>query len=242
MKQFKVERAIILAAGLGTRMRPVTDNLPKPLVKVLEKRIIETSLDALIAADINDIYIVCGYLADKFQCLADNYPTLKFIINNQYRESNNISSILCAKNLIRNAYVIEGDLFLKNPDIITPFQSESNYLGIYKNYTGDWCLYSDKDGYINKMAIGGRDCYQMVGISYWTAEDGEKLANHAEKVFTSPDGKARYWDEIALSIFKSEYKIRIRKCTAEDVVEIDTFEELKEIDSTYLKWSVQNET
>ena len=242
MKKSKVDKAIILAAGLGSRMRPVTNNLPKPLVKILGKRIIETALDALLAAEITDIYVVCGYLAEKFQCLKENYPTLKFLTNNQYRESNNISSILCAKDLIRNAYVIEGDLFLKNPSVITPFQSESNYLGIYKSHTDDWCFYKDKDGYINKLDIGGNNCYQMAGISYWTAEDGAKLASHAEKVFSSQEGRALYWDEIALTIFKSEYKIAIRECAEDDVVEIDTFQELQEIDSSYLNWSVQNET
>ena len=242
MKKIKVDKAIILAAGLGKRMRPVTNELPKPLVKVFDKRIIETILDALIAAEINDIYVVCGYLAEKFQCLKDKYPALNFLLNNQYYESNNISSILCAKDLIRNAYVIEGDLFLKNPSIIPPFQSESNYVGIYKNHTADWCFYKDKDGYINKLTVGGNNCYQMVGISYWTAKDGEKLARHAEKVFASPEGKTLYWDEIALTIFKSEYKIGIRECVVNDVVEIDTFQELQEIDSRYLNWSLQNET
>ena len=235
MKEVKVSRAIILAAGLGSRMNPVTNNLPKPLIKVRGKRIVETSIDALIMAGINDIYIVCGYLADKFQCLADKYPNIKFMFNEHYKESNNISSIICAGNMIENAYVIEGDLFLRNPNIITPIQqAESNYLGIYTNYTDDWCFNVDDEGYIKKISIGGQNCYQMVGISYWTAEDGKKLINHAEKVFESPDGKNKYWDEIAFSLFTSEYKIKIRNCSAEDVVEIDTLKELQALDSTYL--------
>ena len=235
MQETKVERAIILAAGLGSRMSPITDNLPKPLVKVSGKRIIETSIDAILSAGIDDIYIICGYLANKFQCLKDKYPMLKFIINKQYREANNISSILCAKDLIKNAYVVEGDLFVKKPSIITSNQSESNYLGIYTPTTDDWCLYSDESGYINKIDVGGHDCYQMVGISYWTAEDGKKLSYHAEKVFNSPGGKEKYWDEIALSIFAADYKIRIRECSFEDVIEIDTLSELQAIDSSYLK-------
>lgn len=234
MKEKKVERAVILAAGLGTRMSPVTDNLPKPLVKVSGRRIIETLLDALKIAEINDIYIVCGYLAEKFNCLKDKYPNLKFITNKYYRDANNISSVLCAKNLIKNAYIIEGDLFLKNPALISPNQSESNYLAIYTKQTDDWCFKLGNDGYINKIEVGGRNCYQMVGISYWTEKDGEKLARHIEKVFSSPDGKNKYWDEVALSLFLPEYKIKIRECFFEDVIEIDTLEELKKLDSSYL--------
>ena len=170
MQEKKVERAVILAAGIGSRMKPITDNLPKPLVKVLGKRIIETSIDALLMAGINDIYIVCGYLAEKFQCLAEKYPNLKFIFNEHYKDSNNISSIISAGNLVENAYIIEGDLFLRNSQIITANQAETNYL-------------------VTKIAVGGKDCYQMVGISYWTAEDGKKLIEHANKVFQTADGK-----------------------------------------------------
>ena len=238
MQNIKVERAIILAAGLGSRMLPVTEYLPKPLVKVLGKRIMETSLDALLASGIEEIYVVCGYLADKFQCLRDNYPMIRFVINDNYKHANNISSVLCVKDLIRNAYVIEGDLLLKNSDVITPFQSESNYLAFPVRHTNDWCFYTDQNGYIRDLRIGGSDCYQMVGISYWTEEDGEKLAEHAEWVFSSPDGKEKYWDEIALSVFKSEYKIRVRECKPEDVIEIDTLEELQSIDPIYRKGSV----
>ena len=233
MQEKKVERAVILAAGIGSRMKPITDNLPKPLVKVLGKRIIETSIDALLMSGINDIYIVCGYLADKFQCLAEKYPNLKFVLNEHYKDTNNISSIISAGNLVENAYIIEGDLFLRNSQIITANQAETNYLGIYTNSTNDWCFDVNDAGYITKIAVGGKDCYQMVGISYWTAEDGKKLIEHANKVFQTADGKNKYWDEIALKFFAEEYKIKIRNCSFEDVTEIDTLKELQAIDSTY---------
>jgi len=233
MKNNKVSRAVILAAGLGTRMKPLTDNLPKPLIEVARRRIIETSLDALIDVGIEDIYVVCGYLFDKFKVLEKKYPNLKFLFNENYDKANNISSILCAKNLVENAYIIEGDLFVRNPKVITPFQNESNYLAIKVDKTDDWCFEVDEQKYIKKISVGGVDCWQMVGISYWTEEDGKKLAEHTEKIFNSPDGKEKYWDEIALSFFISEYKIKVRECDFDDVIELDTVEELQNLNSAY---------
>ena len=238
MKNNKVERAVILAAGLGTRLKPVTDKIPKPLVKVNDKRIIETALDALLSVGIEDIYIVCGYLAEKFQILQSKYPMLKFINNKYYSETNNISSILSAKNLIRNAYILEGDLLIKNPKVITPYQNESNYLAVKVSKTDDWCFKTDEQNYIKKIMVGCDDeCFQMVGISYWTEEDGIKLAAHTEKIFNSANGRQIYWDEIALSYFISEYKIRVRECSPKDIIEIDTLKELQALDSSYKEMS-----
>ena len=106
----RVKRAVILAAGLGSRMAPVTDMLPKPLVRVNGKRIIDTLLDALLSAGIEEIYIVRGYLAEKFDELKQAYPMIRFIENPHYHEANNIGSILCAGSLVENAYILGSSL------------------------------------------------------------------------------------------------------------------------------------
>ncbi len=69
----KVKTAILLSAGLGTRMRPITHSIPKPLVKVNDKSLIETVIDSLVYYGIENIYIVTGYLADKFSFLEKKY-------------------------------------------------------------------------------------------------------------------------------------------------------------------------
>ena len=96
----------------------------------------------------------------------------------------------------------------------------------------DWC-FTLKDGYIDKWKIGGIDCYQEVGISYWNEQDGHRLSTDLKESFEMPGGKEKYWDSSALSDFKDHYKIQIRECSPDDIVEIDTFNELKKIDKTY---------
>lgn len=232
LEPYRAKRAVFIAAGFGSRLAPITLNTPKPLVRVKGTRIIDTLLDACLHAEINEIYIVRGYLAEQFDQLLYKYPMIKFLENPVYNEANNISSGMIAKNLLSNAYVFEADLYLSNPDIIKKYHYNSDFLAIPKERTDDWC-FTIKDGVIKEEKVGGINCYQMVGISYWSKEDGEKLAEDIPEVYSSPGGKERYWEQVPLVYKKDHYAVEVRECRDEDIVEIDTFNELKAIDKTY---------
>lgn len=233
LEPYRVKRAIFLAAGFGSRMVPITFNTPKPLVRVHGTRMIDTLLDAVVAAGIPEIVVVRGYLGEQFDQLLYKYPMIKFMENPMYNEANNISSAMVARYLFQNAYVLEADLVLSNPNIIRKYEYSPNFLGIPVERTDDWCLYTDKNGYIVEQCVGGTNCYQMIGISYWNAESGARLANDIDAVYHSPGGKERYWEQVALLYKKENYKVAIRECKADDVVEIDSYNELKQIDSLY---------
>ena len=233
LEPYRVKRAVIIAAGFGSRLVPVTLNTPKPLVRVNGKRIIDGILDALLAAGIEDIVIVRGYLSEQFDQLLYKYPNIKFIENPVYNEANNISSAMCARYLLQNAYLCEADLLLYNPALICKYQYCSNYLGVPVDVTDDWC-FKTKNGIITKLCVGGTNCHHMFGISYWNAQDGARLAGHIEQVYNSPGGKERYWDQVALEYHLDEYKIAVRECSFDDIAEIDTYRELKQIDDTYV--------
>ena len=232
LEPYRVKRAILIAAGLGSRLIPITLNTPKPLIRVKGKRIIESLLDALIEADIEEIYIVRGYLGEQFDTLLYKYPNLKFITNDKFNEANNISSVVLAKDYLQNAYIVESDLLLHNKNLIKKYQYSSNYLGIPVESSNDWCLHTTNK-IISKVSIGGENCFQMVGISYWTEKDGAQLAKDAEEVFNAPGGKERYWDQVPLEYCINNYKLSVRQCTFDDIIEIDTFNELKAIDKAY---------
>lgn len=234
LEPYRVKRAVFMAAGFGSRLVPITLNTPKPLVRVKGKRIIDSLLDAVVAAGIEEIYLVRGYLSEQFDQLLKKYPQIIFIENPVYNETNNISSAYCARHLLAGSYVFEADLLLYNPKIITKYQYSSNYLGVYTERTEDWCFEADSNGVIKKLGIGGTDCYHMFGISYWTKEDGEKLDSHLSHVYNEvPGGKQRYWDQVMFDYHLNDYKITVRPCSFSDIVEIDTFNELKAIDSNY---------
>lgn len=232
LEPYRVKRAIFLAAGFGSRLVPITLNTPKPMVLVNGKRIIETLLDAVVKAEIEEIYIVTGYLSEQFEILKKKYPQIKFIENNMYNEANNISSAYLVRNLIKNAYVLESDLYLYNTKLIRKYEYHSNFLGYYVDRSDDWCI-EVKNGIITKEKIGGINCYQMVGISYYDENDGQNIEKDMEEVFNSPGGKEKYWEQVILDICKKNYNIYLRECQKEDIIEIDTFNELKVIDKSY---------
>jgi len=233
LEPYRVQRAVIFAAGFGSRMVPVTLNTPKPLIRVKGQRIIDGLLDALTEAGIDEIYIVRGYLSEQFDQLLYKYPNLKFIENPMYNEANNISSAMCARYQLANSYVCEADLLLYNHGIITKYQYQSNYLGVPVEMTNDWC-FKTKGGFISEMAVGGVNCFHMYGISYWTAQDGARLSGHIEQVYNSPGGHERFWDQVAFDYHPNDYKVAVRECTFDDIIEIDTYGELKKLDKTYI--------
>ena len=232
LEQYRVKRAVFIAAGFGSRLVPITLNTPKPLVRVKGVRIIDSLLDAVLAAGINEIYIVRGYLGEQFDQLKYKYPGIKFLENPLYNESNNISSAMCARFFMQNAYVLESDLLLINTSLISKYQYTSNYLAVPTELTDDWC-FETRNKIITKIKIGGKNCHHMFGISYWNQADGAKLSDHIKQVYEMPGGKERYWDVVALDYFLKDYTVEVRECNFNDIIEVDTFKELKKLDDTY---------
>ena len=232
LEPYRAKRAVFIAAGFGSRLVPITLNTPKPLVRVHGVRIIDRLIDACLEAGIHEIYIVRGYLAEQFDQLLYKYPMIRFLENPFYNEANNISSAMIARYMLSNAYVFEADLLISNPKIIRKYHYSSDFLAIKKDRTDDWC-FTEKNGIITEEKVGGLDCWQMVGISYWNEVDGHRLAQDIAEVYGTPGGKERYWEQVPLVYKKENYAVEICKCFDEDIVEIDTFRELKAIDKTY---------
>lgn len=239
-KVCEVKRAVFMCAGFGSRMVPVTLTTPKPLVKVNGIRIIDRLIDALLAQGIDEIIIVRGYLKHKFNELKDKYPMIKFVDNDKYNESNNIYSIYLVRDKLENAYIFEGDLVLSNPSIISKYHESSDFLAIKTKKTDDWYFKADKNHNIKSFGKGGTNCFQEVGISFWNKEDGKKLAKHIKKAYEMPGGKDRFWESVPLELFKDEYKVQIKECKANDIVEIDSYKELCQIDRSYINFKKPN--
>lgn len=235
LEPYKVKRAIFLAAGFGSRMVPITLNTPKPLVRVHGKRIIETLIDAVLAAGIKEIYIVRGYLGEQFELLQKKYPMIKLIENPEYDGTGTISSFYYARNLLESAYVLESDLVVQNPKVIKKYHYSSDFLGTKVNETEDWYFKTQEDGTITEIGVGGKgnNCYKLIGISYWNESDGKKLARNIQEAYEGPDGKKLPMSYVPFRVYKDNYKISIMPCKEADVTEIDTFAELQQFDSLY---------
>jgi len=230
----KVERAIIMAAGVGERMKPITDTVPKPLVKVNGVRMIDTVIDALHRNGIKEIYVVIGHLKERFDVLKEKYNDLIFIENPYYKTCNNVSSLYMARDYLENSIIMDGDQIIYNDEVLNPYFKLSGYNAIWcYDYTNEW-LMTLEDGIVKKCSRdGGSNGWQLYSISRWSSEDGRRLKKHLEIEFEEKNNTQIYWDDIPMFCYPSEYTLGIMEMKKSDVIEIDSIEELKQIDNSY---------
>lgn len=230
----RVENAIIMAAGLGTRMRPLTNEIPKPLVKVNGHRMIETIIQGLRKNGIEDISIVTGYLADKFTFLKDKYPGVKLINNPYYQKYNNLSSLYVARNELKNTIILDGDQLINNLDVLNPDFTKSGYAGAWSDdWQDEWIMHVDDQGNVIFCdRDGGQNGWRLYSVSKWTAKDSERLAKLVEKEFDAKNYDI-YWDDVAMFKYFDQFNLTVHKVEPNDIVEIDSLDELKEIDPSY---------
>ena len=115
LAQYKVDNAIILAAGLSRRFAPISYEQPKGLLTVRDEVLIERQIKQLKEAGIEDIAVVVGYKKELFFYLEDKYD-VDIVVNEEYATRNNNSSLKVAEGLLGNTYVCSSDdYFIENP-------------------------------------------------------------------------------------------------------------------------------
>ena len=231
---YKVESAIIMAAGKGTRMRPVTLHTPKPLVKVNGKRMIDSVIEALHKNGISEIYIVVGYLKDQFEILPKEYENVKLIENPFYDTCNNISSLYVARDYIENAIILDGDQIIYHEKILAPEFDRSGYNAVWTDdETEEWLMTVEKGIVTSCSRTGGKGGWQLYSVSRWNEADGKRLKHHLELEFNEKYNRQIYWDDVVMFCHADEYELGIRPMNADDVIEIDNLEELIALDGSY---------
>ena len=232
----KAERAVIMAAGFGSRLMPVTKETPKPLIKVNGVRMIDSVIKALHKNGVNEIYIVVGYLKEKFDVLKREYSGIELIENPYYDTCNNISSLYVAREHLENSLILDGDQIIYNDDVLSPYFEKSGYNSVWTDgETDEWLQQVENGKVISCSRTGGKRGWQLFSISRWNEKDGKKLKRHLELEFENKQNRGIYWDDVVMFNHFDEYDLTVRPMNYGDVIEIDSLDDLMKLDLSYKK-------
>lgn len=219
--------AIILAAGMGTRLQPLTNDIPKCLVPVKGIPMIEQQIRFLKEVGVHDITLVGGYMADKLDYLKERYG-VDVVMNEQYSLYNNIYSMYKVLDKLGDTYVLEGDVYF-HVNRLREQLNQSTYFSPWREaYQNEWGLKVDEELNLQQVVIGNGKGYLMSGVSYWTEKDAAIIAERLTRKVKEGDFKDLYWDHILLEVMDA---LAIKIIPYNDMYEIDTLDELISVES-----------
>ena len=194
----QITQAIILAAGMGSRLKELNQGAPKGFIRLGDVSIIEHSIKALLASGIEQIIIVTGYMDKYYENLSVQYPQIKTVRNEKFSETGTMYSLWCARKLINTDFILlESDLIFETRAISELLESpvKNSLLITGKTEAGDE-VYVEADGDSVKQIskdkkVLGSIVGEFIGVSRLSYDFYLKLIPIAEESFES-DLKVSY--------------------------------------------------
>ena len=222
-------RAILMAAGMGTRLRPLTENTPKSLIEVNGMSLLERQIINLREIGVEEIIVLTGYLNEKFDDIVKKYNLIK-IVNDKYDVYNNIYTMYLVRDYLKDAFVIDADNYMTRNFLPKTQPKTSIYYSACKeNIVNEWIFKYEENGRIYGVEIGkenSKPSYIMSGASYWTEKDGQLISEKVKKAVEEEKLFDIYWDNIAVENYDN-MEVYIEKIESNDIFEIDTVSDLE---------------
>ncbi len=227
----KPDNAVILAAGFASRFTPVSLETPKSLVPVKGEILLERQIRQLQEAGISEIIVVTGYRHEQFRYLKDKYGVI-LVHNPEYLSRNNHSSIYAARDYLGNSYVCSSDnYFTQNVFLEAP--EHPYYAAVYASGdTSEWCIQAADDGHIDKVTIGGRDSWYMLGHTFWDQAFSRKMLSIIKEEYDSVQIRGDLWENVYIRHLP-ELDMYIRPYPDGVIREFDSVDELSAFDPDF---------
>lgn len=231
LEKYKVDNAVILACGKGSRLAPLTFDTPKSFIRIKGQKMIERQLEQILSAGITDITIMVGFMAEKFDYLKQKY-NVKLIYNEEYDNKNTLATFYKAKELFvnKNTYVCVSDVYMVD-NIYHKYECENFYSGSFlHDLDKEWQYVHDDDNLISGVIEGGFDNYAMMGPSFLTKEFSEKLIPLIEKAYNTPGTEKLYWENVLVENFDKLPPMYLYKQIKGSMYEFDKLSDIKLFD------------
>ena len=215
------KNAIILAAGAGTRMVPINNQVHKALMKINGEILVERIIKQLQNVGVTEIYIVVGFMKEKFEYLTEKYG-VDIIVNEEYTQKNNLHSLALASEYISNTYIVPADIW----SLETPFRNEelTSWYMVSSRVSEDSIITARDD----KVLVPSNGGNVMLGIAYITSNLSQILKDKLRRLDEEDKYNDAIWEEALID--GDEMLVQARFFNPNDIIEINTYEQLREFD------------
>ena len=232
LHEYKVDNAIIMAAGLSSRFAPLSYERPKGLTPVKGQVLIERQIEQLHEVGITDITVVVGYKATEFEYLAEKY-SVDIVLNREYSTRNNHASLWLVADKLQNTYICSSDNYFEE----NPFQTyewKASYSAQYVHGdTDEWCIKTDDNDTIKDVCVGGRDSWIMIGPAYFDKAFSEKFKKILIDSYPLEETKNKLWESLFIEHL-SDLDMSIKRFDPPIIKEFDRIDEAIAFDKNLL--------
>lgn len=236
LQPYKVNNAVILAAGASTRFIPLSLEQPKGLYEVRNEKLIERQICQLKQAGINDITLVLGYKKEMFYYLKDKYQ-VKFIINDSFNIKNNIESLRLAQSIVSNTYIcVSDDYFMENP--FNQFEYRCFFSGSSTSEkTDEMYAITDSNNRITRLEKGLDGGRILLGHCFFDKQFSQKFFEIVNSVTNNGKYDKAFWEWLIKDYLNSFDNIYFKEFSPNTIFEFDYFDDLRKFDTNYLGYS-----
>lgn len=234
LEQYKVDNAVIMAAGVSSHLRPLSEKTPKALLKVKGEILIERMIRQLHEAGIDEIYVVVGYKRELFSYLEEKFH-VTLIDNPDYTVRNNHSSIYAVSDYLANTYICSADYYFME-NVFESHVYQPYYAAVYTEKPTDrYCISTGFNGRISHIRMGGANTWCILGHCYWNRAFSRQFTDILEAEYDLPGTIDACWENIyfhhldTLTLFIKKYPDGI-------IHKFDNLNELCHFDTSYIPY------